>query len=125
MNKPHCVLHVGGKTSDNIELFNDKTWEKVQTVNKARHEQFSNSKYFEINLPNVFNDSTGYHKKCYRKFTSFSIPFVSEKSKCLDGHLLRSAIHETPCTSSTGVLPKVCLFCDQTSKRRRAKRVSK
>ena len=119
MNKPICVLHLGGKTSKTVKLFDDKTWEKVQTVNKARHEKLSNSKYFEINLPNVFNDSIGYHSKCYRNFTSISMPLCSGKSKISDGksHLLRSDNNETPCTSSTGVLPKVCLFCDHNIRR--------
>ena len=81
MNKPICVLNLGGKTSETVKLFDDKTWEKVQTVNKARHEKLSNSKYFEINLPNVFNDSIGYHSKCYRNFTSISMPLCSGKSK--------------------------------------------
>ena len=91
MNKPSCVLHLGGKTSETVKLFDDKTWEKVQTVNKARHEKLSNSKYFEINLPNVFNEAIGYHSKCYRNFTSISMPLCSGKSKISDGksHLLR------------------------------------
>ena len=81
--------------------------------------KLSNSKYFEINLPNAFIDSIGYHSKCYRNFTSISMPLCSGKSKILDGksQLLRSDNNETPCTSSTGVLSKVCLFCDHNIRR--------
>ena len=39
MNKSISVLHLGGKTSETVKLFDDKTWEKVQTANKARHEK--------------------------------------------------------------------------------------
>ena len=44
-------------------------------------------------------------------------PYVLANLKFQTGNPLRSDNNETPCTSSTGGLPKVCLFCDHNIRR--------
>ena len=65
-----CVLHCGDGSSDGtIVPFVDHTPGKCRTVLSIRKAR--NLKCKELLLPeNVYNNKTGYHAECYRKFTA-------------------------------------------------------
>lgn len=116
--KKTCVIHLRGKTSDEIKSFDDNTWSKVKSCLEKRRSVFKDSKYFHLSLPEHYNESTGYHRQCYKDITAIGltgsvendVPSSSTKSKLLRldvGHIT---------TTSTGVFQKTCLFCKAVTK---------
>ena len=59
------------------------------------------------------HDNIGYHSLCYSHYISVS---SRSKSRSPRNHLLRSHDDHTHSPSSTGILPKLCLFCVKLSK---------
>lgn len=115
-SKLSCILHLGGKCSDEIKLFSDETWSKVVSCQIERRKLYKQSKYFAINLPEKYDTSMGYHLPCYRSFTA--VP--KSKSEIADepsSHRV-SRSNTTPFTptTSSGVFPRVCLFCNCATK---------
>ena len=72
--KHACILHVGGGKSgdgDNVKRFDKQSWQRVKYAEKARKLVMKSSKYFAIKLPEKYDDSFGYHTKCYKDYTAF------------------------------------------------------
>ena len=61
MDKRRCILHLGKTTTNEVKQFTDATWRKVQTAQVIRQQIVNCSKYFDIKLPDDFDDSIGYH----------------------------------------------------------------
>ncbi len=116
MEKRLCILHLGKKNNAEVRLFDDRTWNKVQKANAARRQVYTQSKYFSITLPDEYDDTIGYHSLCYSHYTSVTVP-STRKPRSPRKHLLRTHIEHSSSTSSTGILPKVCFFCDKVVKR--------
>ncbi len=60
-SKRTCVLHLSGKTAEDIREFNKQSWDKVKECNNTRHKMYKTSKYFAIELPNQYDATIGYH----------------------------------------------------------------
>ena len=118
LNKPVCILHLGRKSKDEIKCIDAATWEKIQNANDIRHQRFSVSKYFDIKLPNAYDGNTGYHSQCYKNFTAIRSESDDGKNipKAPSQHLLRSNVDQSTPNSTSGVFPRVCLFCKAVSK---------
>lgn len=112
-----CILHLRGKSKDEIKAFDDHTWLKVKTVLTRRHTSSKDSKYFGIQLPDEHDSSIGYHKQCYKDFTAFSTANVAQDctSSSMSSHVLRSSV-DHPQNTSTGLFDNKCLFCNSFSK---------
>ena len=71
-----CVLHTDNLLSSaNIILFQAFTLKKCQDaelVHKSRLNKGTSSTYKDIVLPSVPNSHSGYHSKCYSKYTAVS-----------------------------------------------------
>ena len=57
MDKRRCILHLGKATTNEVKQFTDATWRKVQTAQTTRQQTMNCSKYFDIKLPDDFDDS--------------------------------------------------------------------
>ena len=67
----HCIIRVGGKTSEAVSKFNDELWKTKRAADQSLS-RWKDSKYKTIikNLPEIYGDSDGFHRKCYRNFTA-------------------------------------------------------
>ena len=111
-----CVLHIASDISGEIKQFNDNTWAKVKSAASDRRKFLQESKYFSIKLEDTYKETDGYHMQCYRNFTA--VPQVFSKSDADDSskqHHLRSDSN-CPSTSSSGIFPRACLFCNKVWK---------
>ena len=89
MDKRHCKLHIGSKsTNEEIKPFDDKTWQNVCSVKHVRLNKTnaSSSKYYELCkcLPDNREETYGYHSSCYSKFTSISITHEASNNNNID-----------------------------------------
>lgn len=126
-----CILHIdtpGGSEScdEPIQVFDRDKWSKVKDAAKKRlkRPQASSSKYWGacIKLQDSLPDTCGYHRSCYNRFTAISGE-LSQKDDSLDSNrslLLRSQAPMRSATTS-GVLPKVCIFCNMARKKKKGK----
>lgn len=113
--KKTCILHLGEKSTEEVKSFTDETWTKVLSCQKERLNLFANSKFFAIKLPGKYDDSIGYHLQCYSNFTAIPKNRKETVSEKTASRVTRS---ETTFSSnaSTGIFPRVCLFCDSATK---------
>ena len=120
-----CILHTdtsGELCNEPIQVFDRDKWRKVKdsAEKRMKRPQASSSKYWEacVNLQDDMTDTCGYHGSCYNRFNA-----VAKNDDPLDSNvnvLLRSQASIRPATTS-GVLPKVCIFCHMTRKKKRGK----
>lgn len=115
-----CFVCKTESKSGKLVAFTEASLKKCKDILQTRIA--SNFKYADLTLPEnlVSSVNIGYHVKCYRAFTA-----VSAKSKNQDAEILqppeplvktRSQGCFLPPVSSTGVLPKVCIFCHKNRK---------
>lgn len=109
------MLHVHGKSSEEVKPFSDETWAQAVSCHNQRRQLYKNSKFFSINLPENYDDSMGYHLQCYRNFTAVPKSKKEQSSDVSEPRMTRSDVRFSGETSS-GVFPRVCLFCDCISK---------
>ena len=113
-----CVLHCGDGSSDGtIVPFVDHTPGKCRTVLSIRKAR--NLKCKELLLPeNVYNNKTGYHAECYRKFTALgrNAPPKNDDVESKSVHT-RSKSTLPSGLSSTGIMPEICIFCVKKQKK--------
>ena len=113
-----CVLHYGDGSSDGtIVPFVDHTLDKCRTVLSIR--KAKNLKYKEVVLPeNVNNKKTGYHAECFRKFTALGRN-APQKNDDVESKPLHTRSKSTLASgsSSTGIMPKICIFCTKKDKK--------
>lgn len=116
-NRPRktCILHLEGKTTEKVKSFTEETWTKVLSCQKERRHLFATSKFFAIELPEKYDDNIGYHMQCYCNFTA--VP-KNRKETVPEKTASRITRSETTFSTeaSTGVFPRVCLFCDNATK---------
>ena len=120
-----CILHTdtsGERCDEPIQVFDLDKWNKVKDSAKKRMKrpQASSSKYWEacMKLQNNLSDTCGYHRSCYNRFNA--IPQKDDPLERNVNVLLRS---QAPIRSATtsGVLPKVCIFCNMARKKKKGK----
>lgn len=115
-----CFVCKTESKSGKLVAFTEASLKKCKDILQTRIA--SNFKYADLTLPEnlVSSVNIGYHAKCYCAFTA-----VSAKSKNQDAEILqppeplvktRSQGCFLPPVSSTGVLPKVCIFCHKNRK---------
>ena len=113
-----CILHIDAPSSDTVKPFDSSTWNKVKSVDTARRESVTESKYFAVSLPDTYNDTIGYHSICYSNFTAISSNKL-QKTPVVFGpsRLLRSCVDSvTSCASTSGIFVDTCLFCSHATK---------
>ena len=100
-----------------IVPFVDHTLDKCRTmisIGKAK-----NLKYKEVVLPGNVNDKkSGYHAKCCKKFTVLgrNAPPKNYDVQSKSVHT-RSKSTLASGSSSTGIMPKICIFCTKKDKK--------
>ena len=113
-----CALHCGdGSSAGTTAPFDDHTLDKCSKVLSIR--KAKNLKYKEVVLPeNVNNKKTGYHAECYRKFTALgrNPPRKNDDDESKPLHT-RSKSTLASGSSSTGIMPKICIFCTKKDKK--------
>ena len=113
-----CVLHCGNGSSDGaIVPFVDHTLRKCKAVLSIR--KAKNLKYKEVVWPkNVNNEKTGYYAECYRKFTALgrNAPPRNDNVEPKSVHT-RSKSTLASGSSSTGIMPEICIFCTKKDKK--------
>ena len=119
-SKLSCILHVTGKCSEKVKAFDQVTWTKVKTCDSARRKLFRDSRYFAIGLPDNPSDTDGYHSQCYRNVTAIRQTerddvHTEPSTSGPPGHVLRSEFEHVS-VSSTGIFPRLCLFCNCSEK---------
>ncbi len=122
MSEKCCILHLPSrKKSDfgEIKTFDSSTWGNVQRACETRKNRFTKSKFFDIELPDTYDDLCGYHTSCYKDYTAIPLDPVStshvDDRTSTDGYTLRKSIEHTASTSS-GVFAKECIFCKGTGR---------
>lgn len=67
-----CCLHIGADTStERIILFTEKSIQTCRSKKELRDkEKKRKSKYDDVTLPDLIDQTTGYHASCFRNFTS-------------------------------------------------------
>ena len=74
-------------------------------------------KYQNVTLPETTGGSEGYHPGCYRRFTALNKNYMSsDPDASTSTYTTRSNVSDLP-TTSTGVLMKVCIFCEKKDKK--------
>ena len=111
-----CCFHEGDSSNDGkILLFKEESLRKSECILEI-HKQ-NNLKYAAVILPESIESKTGFHLLCYRKFTALSksqrdklqeMIEMKEKQK-----KTRSDMASPKPSTSTGIFPKVCLFCSR------------
>ena len=113
-----CVLHCSDGSSDGtIVPFVDHKLDKCRTVLSIRKAE--NLKYKEVVLSeNVNNKKTGYHAEFYRKFTALgrNAPPKNDDVESKSVHT-RSKSTLASGSSSTGIMPEICIFCTEKDKK--------
>ena len=105
-----CILHVGNaESAEETKPLDLSKWQKLQSVVKTRKTLVKKTKYDSIlaDFPENLEVSHGYHSKCYKNFTA--IPKITTYASSTAVRT-RSGEPAEP-TSSTGVLPPICIFC--------------
>ena len=114
----YCVLHYGYGSSDGtIVPFADHTLDKCRAVLSIRKAEHLKCK--EVVLPeNVNNKKNGYHAECYRKFSDLgrNAPPKIDDVESKSVHT-RSKSTLASGSSSTGIMPKICIFCTKKDKK--------
>ena len=113
-----CVLHCSdGSLDGTIVPFLDHKLDKYRTVLSIR--KAKNLKYKEVVLSeNVNNKKTGYHAEFYRKFTALgrNAPPKNDDVESKSVHT-RSKSTLASGSSSTGIMPAICIFCTKKDKK--------
>ena len=112
-----CALHCGdGISAGTTAPFDDHTLDKCSKVLSIR--KAKNLKYKEVVLPENVNKKTGYHAECYRKFTALgrNPPRKNDADESKPLHT-RSKSTLASGSSSTGIMPKICIFCTKKDKK--------
>ena len=112
---PKLGSHWG--TDGTIIPFVDHIHDKCRTVLSIR--KAKNQKYKEVVLPETVNNKkTGYHAECYRKFTALgrNPPRKNDDDESKPLHT-RSKSPLASGSSSTGIMPKICIFCTKKDKK--------
>ena len=74
-------------------------------------------KYKNITLSETTGASEGYHPGCYRRFTALNRNYMSsDLDVSASTYTTRSNVTDLP-TKYTGVLMKVCIFCEKKDKK--------
>ena len=121
--QPMCILHIGsGETDGEVKLFNENagTWQKVMLSVKFRSAMSGKSKYNSVikTLPNKPSENCGYHSSCYKNFTATAK--LPAESTSVPSYTTRQQV-VSPKSSSSGVLEKKCIFCNQVRKKVKGK----
>ena len=122
-----CVIHLekhDSTTKDSeVNEFNESTWDTVRSksIVRRRKPKFNTSLYYNVvlQLPESPDSTHGYHSECYSKFTAIPIPanfsYESPNESTIEPNILhlRSASVTGKQSSSVGLFPPQCMFCDK------------
>lgn len=117
-----CIIHIR-KTCIQAEVtkpFDDVTWSRVKTADEYPRKHLKTSKYFEVTIPETYDKSMSYHFECYKDFTAIptipvNVPVGEQMLLTQCRHVFRSD-NKQPSTSTSGIFPDVCTFCDSVRK---------
>ena len=86
-----------------------------RNLQKERRSLLGKSKVFAIDLPESYDDNSGYHIQCYRSFMAVPKHRKEDEAEKTGSRPTQS---ETTFSTkeSTGVFPRVCLFCEKETK---------
>uniref|UniRef100_UPI00358DF5D0 uncharacterized protein n=1 Tax=Myxine glutinosa TaxID=7769 RepID=UPI00358DF5D0 len=121
-----CILHVGkaDETTGNITPITEDHWSSIINVAARRRQKrnFVTSKYYTIiqSLPDESDSSHGYHVNRYKNFTAVPRDDTTEKTQthASSEKTLRSSCDFAPSTSTSGIFPRICLFCKKARKKK-------
>ena len=123
------MLHVGdGYKDGTITVFNMNTLELCKKILLVRNSKNLNGMYGGLKLPGKVDLTSGFHIECYRRFTALGKNMVAlnqkeETKSNKSAYTTRSQTTElAPYSSSTGVLPKICIFCTKKDKKHNTKK---
>jgi len=107
---------------EDVQSFDKVQWVKVQAAATRLRKLLKLSKYSGIceTLPETPSASDGYHNTCYYRFTAIASGTEVPATTGKDRKFLRSQSTQLE-VSSSGVLPKVCIFCNKARKKVRGK----
>ena len=100
----------------NCSIWWRNTW---QVQDSATHTEGKNVKYKEVVLlENNNNKKTGYHAECHRKFTALGRN-ATPKNDNVESKSVHTRSKSTlgSGSSSTGIMPKICIFCNNKDKK--------
>jgi len=120
MAQLQCILHPPETDcpEEDVQLFDEVKWAKVQAAATRRQKLLKLSKCSGIyeTLPEAPSPSDGYHNTCYYRFTAIASETEVPATTSKDRKFLRSQSTQLK-VSSSGVLPKVCIFCSKARKK--------
>ena len=76
-----------------------------------------NFKYKNVTLPEQIGGLEGYHVTCYRRFTTLSKEYTEVDTSQVSANYSTRSQSIILSTTSTGVLSKVCIFCEEKDKK--------
>lgn len=98
-----------------ITLFKADTLDKcnsVLTIRKSKNLQDNN-----VILPYDIDDGKGFHIACYHRFTAIAKYLDKKMPSSSTTYVTRSQVPKLASPSTTGVLPKLCIFCSKKDKK--------
>lgn len=76
-----CCLHTDSHPgNDRIVLFNETTIQKCREKRDIRIQLKRKSKYSDIVLPDVIDQTTGYHSQCYKSYCAIGFSKIDSSS---------------------------------------------
>ena len=128
-SQPNCILHIdtpGEVCDEAIKIFDSDKWSKVKDAVQKRlsRPQASSSKYWSLltKLPDNLSNACGYHSTCYSRFTAISGEISNEDSTVdINQHALLRSQNPVKSVTTSGVFPKVCIFCNMSRKQKQRK----
>ena len=120
MSQLQCILHPPETDcpGEDVQPFDKVQWAKVQAAATRQQKLLKLSKYSGIceTLPETPSASDGYRNSCYYRFTAIASETEVPATTSKDHKFLRSQSTQLE-VSSSGVLPKVCIFCNKARKK--------
>ena len=111
-----CVFHdEEGQRVGRIVLFSSSGLQKCKEIRSIRRSK--NLKYKNVTLPEQIGGLEGYHMTCYRCFTALSKEYTNGNTAQTSVNYTTRSQSNILSRTSTGVLSKVCIFCEKKDKK--------
>ena len=117
-----CVIHEEERQRvSRIVLFNYSGLQKCKESCSIRRSK--NLKYKNVILPEQIGGLEGYHITCYRCFAAISKAYSKADTAQSSANYTTRSQSNILSTTSTGVLSKVCIFCEKKDKKQKHNKI--
>ena len=116
-----CIIHLQGEAEEGeVKKVDEERWKKLEKVVSCRRNWQKQTRYDSLleTFPAEHKSHHGYHSKCYKNFTAIPKALLNQSEQTETLNSQRRSSHGDCESSSTGVLPRICIFCGSDRKRK-------